>query len=225
MSDNGLIREFVSYFKERKNYWLLPTILLLVLVSLSSGVFAFINPSLNDDLSVYFSFDNDVGSLINNSVGLSNGYSANPSYVSGISGNAFNFVTGVDDTVNFTDPLISDQSFTVSFWLYLNGTAESGYPVVLGDGLNAYSGFNMLFNAYTAPFLCPLVSNDSMGGIKQGRYCIMDILNNFTGWKHIVLVFDEGKGGLNEVYVNGNLSLLQRKNNISLNLGFLRYAF
>ena len=210
MSNNGLIMEFATYFKERKNYWLLPTILLLSLVLLSSGVLAFSMSSLNDDIEVYYSFDNDVGNLINNSVDLNDGYSANPSYVSGISGNAFNFVTGIDDTVNFTDPLISDQSFTVSFWLYLNGTAEVGYPSVLGDGFNGnWGGFNMLFNAYTASYLCPLVSNDSMSGIKQGRYCIIDIPNNFTGWKHIVLVFDEGKGGLNEVYVNGNLSLLQ----------------
>jgi hypothetical protein len=212
--------EFVSYFKERKNYWLLPTILLLSLVLLSSGVLAFSMSSLNDDIEVYYSFDNDFGNLINNSVDLNDGYSANPSYVSGISGNAFNFVTGVDDTVNFTDPLVSNQSFTVSFWLYLNGTAVVGNPSVLGDGLNADRGFNMLFNGYTVPSLCPFVSAQSMSGIKQGRYCIIDIPNNFTGWKHIVLVFDVGKGGLNEVYVNGNLSLLQILDTIGNTVGY-----
>lgn len=142
--NKNIILEIVDYFKYRKNYWLLPIVILLILFTSVSSVFAYWNSNMTNGLVSNWKLDETNGSIIYDSLGYANGIYDNANstiYVQGRIGGALDFSRSLGQQINVTDKPewdFSNGNWTLSLWFKTNedsiddnmliGHGNSGYP-------------------------------------------------------------------------------------------------
>lgn len=179
---------------------------LLLLFSLLGMVLTATSQDLSTDQLLYYPFDGNAANAA--SPGTHDGTVVGASLVDGFDGtanSAYQF-DGINDQMFFGDIDLTDESFTISFWLKMPEVALKSVSYrILAQRATCQVGnfFDIAFShgvkGYTVGFEMYGGSSNIKGHVNSGY------IDNPNEWKHITIVKDNDNDN-SRIYVNGQLA-------------------